>query len=112
MDRGDRSRLVWKRRLWACSEGWIGTSCQFSITTELHLIKCRLPPGLTFSLQDAADKPLETLYFYIPENDEDQDRATLLREMMPKKRNETKKHKQYYYRPLGKLSRWDMEDDL
>jgi hypothetical protein len=31
--------------------------------------------------------------------------------MMPKKRNETKKHKQYYYRPVGKLMRWEAEDD-
>ena len=62
-------------------------------------------------LQDAADKPLEALYFYIPENDDDQDRAALLQEMMPKKRNETKKYKQYYYRPLGKLTRWEAEDD-
>ena len=25
---------------------------------------------------------------------------------------ETKKAKQYYWRPLGKISRWDPEDDL
>ncbi|KAH8119302.1 hypothetical protein DFH11DRAFT_1722828 [Phellopilus nigrolimitatus] len=60
---------------------------------------------------DADDKPLETQWFYIPENDPDQDRAALLREMMPKKRNATKKHKQYFYKPLGKITRWDAEDD-
>ncbi|KAL5485163.1 hypothetical protein ACEPAI_7805 [Sanghuangporus weigelae] len=61
---------------------------------------------------DADDKPLEAQWFYIPENDPDQDRASLLREMMPKKRNETKKHKQYFFKPLGKISRWDPEDAL
>ena len=61
---------------------------------------------------DAADKPLEPQWYYIPENDWDKDRATLLREMMPKKRNETKKHKQYYYRPVSKITRWDPEDDI
>jgi len=61
---------------------------------------------------DAADKPLEALWFYVPEKDEDQERAMLLQEMMPKKRNETKKHKQYYYRPLGKITRWDAEDEV
>lgn len=60
---------------------------------------------------DAADNPLEAQWFYIPEKDEDQDRAVLLREMMPKKRTATKSHKQYYYRPLGKMSRWDAEED-
>ncbi|THH10522.1 hypothetical protein EW145_g1278 [Phellinidium pouzarii] len=50
---------------------------------------------------DADDKPLEAQWFYIPENDPDEDRASLLREMMPKKRKETKKHKQYFYKPLG-----------
>ncbi|KAL5507240.1 hypothetical protein ACEPAH_6696 [Sanghuangporus vaninii] len=61
---------------------------------------------------DADDKPLEAQWFYIPENDPDRDRASLLREMMPKKRNETKKHKQYFFKPLGKISRWDPEDAL
>ncbi|KAI5118450.1 hypothetical protein M0805_006269 [Coniferiporia weirii] len=60
---------------------------------------------------DADDKPLEAQWFYIPENDPDQDRASLLREMMPKKRNETKKHKQYFYKPLGRITRWGAEDD-
>ncbi|KAL5528386.1 hypothetical protein ACEPAF_7522 [Sanghuangporus sanghuang] len=61
---------------------------------------------------DADDKPLEAQWFYIPENDPDCDRASLLREMMPKKRNETKKYKQYFFKPLGKISRWDPEDAL
>lgn len=61
---------------------------------------------------DAADKPLEPQWYYIPEKDWDVERATLLKEMMPKKRNETKKHKQYYYRPVSKITRWDPEDDI
>lgn len=65
-----------------------------------------------FLLQDAADKPLEALWYYIPEKDPDQDRAALLREMMPKKRGETMKYKQYYYRPVSKITRWDAEDDV
>lgn len=64
---------------------------------------------------DAADKPLEAQWFYIPEMDEDQDRAALLQDMMPKKKRTAKdssiRSKQYYYRPLGKMSRWDAEED-
>ena len=30
----------------------------------------------------------------------------------PAKRNETKKYKQYYWRPLDKISKWDSEDAL
>jgi hypothetical protein len=50
----------------------------------------------------------------VPERDQDQERAVLIRSMMPRpaKRSETKKFKQYYYRPLGKISRWDPEDEL
>lgn len=64
--------------------------------------------------KDDSDRPLESQWFYVPENDEDQDRATLIRSMMPRpaKRSETKKYKQYYWRPLDKISRWDTEDDL
>ncbi|KAF8697253.1 hypothetical protein AX14_001393 [Amanita brunnescens Koide BX004] len=64
--------------------------------------------------KDARDRPLEPQWFYVPEMDEDQERATLIRSMMPRpgKRNETKKYKQYYYRPLDKISRWDPEDSL
>ena len=64
--------------------------------------------------QDTADHTLEAQWFYVPENDEDQERAMLIRSMMPRpaKRTETKKSKQYYWRPLGKISRWDPEDDL
>jgi len=64
--------------------------------------------------KDDADRPLESQWFYVPENDEDQDRAALIRSMMPRpaKRTETKKYKQYYWRPLDKISRWDTEDDL
>lgn len=60
------------------------------------------------------DHQLEAQWFYVPEKDQDQERATLIRSMMsrPGKRNETKKSKQYYWRPLAKISRWDPEDDL
>lgn len=63
---------------------------------------------------DDSNHPLEAQWFYVPERDEDQERASLMRAMMPRpaKRSETKKYKQYYYRPLGKISRWDSEDAL
>jgi lipoprotein NlpI len=64
--------------------------------------------------QDDSDHPLEAQWFYVPERDSDQERAMLIRSMMPRpgKRSETKKYKQYYYRPLEKISRWDGEDDI
>ncbi|KAG6831910.1 hypothetical protein H0H87_003408 [Tephrocybe sp. NHM501043] len=66
------------------------------------------------SFKDEAGRPLEAQWFYVPEGDEDQERAALVRSMMPRagKRSETKKYKQYYWRPLAKISRWDPEDDL
>jgi hypothetical protein len=53
-------------------------------------------------------------WFYIPEKDPDLDRASLVKSMMrgPGKRSETMKYKRYYWKPLGKISRWDREDDL
>ncbi|EMD38380.1 hypothetical protein CERSUDRAFT_36743, partial [Gelatoporia subvermispora B] len=70
--------------------------------------------GKVESVQAAADHTLEAQWFYQPEEDQDQERATLLRSIMPRpgKRSETKKCKQYYWRPLAKISRWDPEDDL
>lgn len=64
--------------------------------------------------KDDSDYPLEAQWFYVPERDSDQERASLIRSMMPRpaKRTETKKYKQYYYRPLEKISRWDAEDDI
>ncbi|KAG5640299.1 hypothetical protein DXG03_009328 [Asterophora parasitica] len=66
------------------------------------------------SFKDDSDRPLEAQWFYVPELDGDQERATLIRSMMPRagKRSETKKYKQYYYRPLDKISRWDPEDEM
>ncbi|KAG6916245.1 hypothetical protein DXG01_007742 [Tephrocybe rancida] len=66
------------------------------------------------SFRDEAGAPVEARWFYVPEMDEDEERAALVRSMMPRpaKRSETKKYKQYYYRPLAKISRWDPEDDL
>ena len=67
-------------------------------------------------VQDTGDQALalEPRWFYDPERDEDSERATLVRSMMrrPGKRSETKKAKQYYWRPLPKISRWDAEDEL
>jgi len=64
--------------------------------------------------KDDADRPLESHWFYVPERDPDQERATIIRSMMPRpgKRSETKKYKQYYYQPLAKISRWDPEDAM
>jgi len=60
---------------------------------------------------DAADRPLESQWFYIPENDGEDGRAELLKGLMPNKRNVTKRSKQYYFEPVQKISRWDPEDD-
>jgi len=64
--------------------------------------------------KDASGRPLEAQWFYVPERDEDQERAALIRSMMPRpgKRTETMKYKQYYWRPLEKISKWDPEDAL
>lgn len=64
--------------------------------------------------KDRADRPLEAQWFYVPERDEDRERAALIRTLMPRpgKRTETMKYKQYYWRPLGKISKWDPEDEL
>jgi hypothetical protein len=64
--------------------------------------------------KDASDRPLEAQWFYVPERDQDQERAALIRSMMPRpgKRTETMKYKQYYWRPLEKISKWDPEDAL
>ena len=52
-------------------------------------------------------------WFYVPERDEDQERASLISSLAPRqKRSETKKYKQYYWRPLDRISRWDPEDAL
>ncbi|KAJ7630972.1 hypothetical protein FB45DRAFT_553434 [Roridomyces roridus] len=61
-----------------------------------------------------SEQQLEAQWFYVPERDQDQDRAQLIRSMMPRpaKRGVTKELKQYYYRPLEKISRWDPEDEL
>ncbi|KAI0355794.1 hypothetical protein OH77DRAFT_1402621, partial [Trametes cingulata] len=69
-----------------------------------------------FGKVDTGDQELalEARWFYDPERDEDAERAALVRSMMrrPGKRSETKKAKQYYWRPLPKISRWDPEDEL
>jgi len=60
---------------------------------------------------DAADRPLEDQWFYIPEKDKEDGRAELLKGLMPKKRSVTKRSKQYYFEPVHKVSRWDPEDE-
>ena len=64
--------------------------------------------------KDETGRSLEAQWFYVPERDEDQERALLIRSMMPRpaKRSETMKYKQYYWRPLAKISKWDPEDAL
>lgn len=52
-------------------------------------------------------------WFYVPEKDEDKERALLIRALVPRqKRSETMKYKQYYWKPLDRISRWDPEDAL
>lgn len=67
-----------------------------------------------FGAQDDNRSSMEARWFYVPENDCDQERAALIKSLMlrPGKRNVTKKYKQYYFQPLDKISRWDPEDDL
>lgn len=66
------------------------------------------------SRKDASDRTLEARWFYNPEADADQERATLLRSMMPRpgKRAVTKRYKQYYYQPVATLRTWPGEEDL
>ena len=68
---------------------------------------------LVLFVQDNANRPLEAQWFYVLGLDEDQEWATLTKAVMPRsaKRSETKKYKQYW-RPLDKVSRWDLEDEL
>ncbi|KAH8077501.1 hypothetical protein BXZ70DRAFT_902256, partial [Cristinia sonorae] len=68
----------------------------------------------SFKDDHAQHAALPPHYFYVPESDPDPDRATIIKSMMPRpaKRNETKKYKQYYWKPLGKVSRWDSEDAM
>ncbi|KZP34208.1 hypothetical protein FIBSPDRAFT_1035296 [Athelia psychrophila] len=75
---------------------------------------CGMFGKIESSFKDDSDRALEAKWFYVPERDADQERATLISSMMPRaaKRTETKKYKQYYFQPLDKISRWDPEDDL
>jgi len=56
----------------------------------------------------------EPKWYYVPEQDPDQERAGLLKMIMPRapKRRTTMKYKQYYWKPLDKISKWDDEDAL
>ncbi|KIJ68027.1 hypothetical protein HYDPIDRAFT_70423, partial [Hydnomerulius pinastri MD-312] len=83
------------------------------ITTVLEAgrTRCGMFEKVDSSGEASRHKALEGRWFYVPERDEDQERALLISAIMPRqKRNETKKYKQYYYRPLDKISRWDPED--
>ncbi|KAF9241792.1 hypothetical protein BU15DRAFT_14852, partial [Melanogaster broomeanus] len=73
--------------------------------------RCGMFEKVDSSGEGSRQKGLGSRWFYVPERDEDQERASLISAIMPRqKRTETKKYKQYYYRPLGKISRWDSED--
>ncbi|KZT29085.1 hypothetical protein NEOLEDRAFT_1020320, partial [Neolentinus lepideus HHB14362 ss-1] len=76
--------------------------------------RCGVFERVESSGKDNSDRPLEAQWFYVPERDEDQERAELIRSMMPRleKRKETRKYKQYYWQPLDKMSKWDPEDEM
>ena len=81
------------------------------VVLEAGRIRCGMFEKVDCSGERARNKGLESRWFYVPERDEDRERASLISAIMPRqKRNETKKYKQYYYRPLDKISRWDPED--
>jgi hypothetical protein len=78
---------------------------------EAGRARCGMFEKVDSSGEVSRHKALESRWFYVPERDEDGERASLISAIMPRqKRNETKKYKQYYYRPLDKISRWDPED--
>lgn len=78
---------------------------------EAGRTRCGMFEKVDGSGERSRHKALESRWFYVPERDEDPERASLISAIMPRqKRNETKKYKQYYYRPLDKMSRWDPED--
>lgn len=80
---------------------------------EAGRARCGMFEKVDSSGERSRHKVLESRWFYVPERDEDRERASLIRAIMPRqKRNETKKYKQYYYRPLDKISKWDPEDAL
>ncbi|KAH7916619.1 hypothetical protein BJ138DRAFT_292045 [Hygrophoropsis aurantiaca] len=77
----------------------------------IQLISDVLELGGMFEKVESSGEDGEARWFYVPERDEDQERAGLISALMPRqKRNETKKYKQYYYQPLDRISRWDPED--
>jgi len=61
--------------------------------------------------KNAIDKKHEPHWYYVPEKDDDRERAALIASMKPQKRSEARKYKQYYYRPVAKMSRWDDEEE-
>lgn len=78
---------------------------------EAGRARCGMFEKVDSSGERSRHKALESRWFYVPDRDEDPERASLIGAIMPRqKRNETKKYKQYYYRPLDKISRWDPED--
>jgi hypothetical protein len=60
----------------------------------------------------AGGRHVERMWFYIPEGDDDLERAAMAKAMMPERRAESRKFKRYYWKPLDKISRWDAEDEL
>jgi hypothetical protein len=51
-------------------------------------------------------------FFYVPDADDDRERAGLMSAAMPARRAEARRPKRYYWKPLGKISRWDAEDAI
>ena len=82
-----------------------------AVVLEGGRTQCGMFEKVEGSGETCRHKALESRWFYVPEKDEDPERASLISAIMPRqKRNETKKYKQYYYRPLDKMTRWDPED--
>ncbi|KAF9483127.1 hypothetical protein BDN70DRAFT_929458 [Pholiota conissans] len=77
-----------------------------------------LPISTFYKLSVQSQPPAEgtthrtRVVVYVPEIDEDQERAALIKAMTlrPEKRGETKNYKQYYWRSVGKSTVWDPEE--
>ncbi|KAL0058134.1 hypothetical protein AAF712_015200 [Marasmius tenuissimus] len=88
---------------------------EFVRVMELGMLRCGMFGRVESSGKESLDRALDAHYFYIPERDEDQERATLIKSIMPRagKRTETKKYKQYYWKPVeGKTLKWDAVDGI
>ncbi|EIW83493.1 hypothetical protein CONPUDRAFT_52376, partial [Coniophora puteana RWD-64-598 SS2] len=66
------------------------------------------------SSAEEAESAADGRWFYVSERDDDRERASVVGAIYEprQKRSETKKYKQYYWKPLDKISKWDPEDEL